>query len=48
MKDRLLFRMALETAACFEEGVLTDTASANIGGIFGIGFLRPPAARPPS
>lgn len=46
MKDRLLFRMALETAACFEEGVLTDTASANIGGIFGIGF--PPATGGPA
>lgn len=46
IQDRLLFRMALETAACFEEGVLTDTASANIGGIFGIGF--PPATGGPA
>lgn len=38
VKDRLLFGMALETAKCFEAGVLTDTASANIGSIFGIGF----------
>ncbi|MEO5608854.1 MAG: 3-hydroxyacyl-CoA dehydrogenase NAD-binding domain-containing protein [Ornithinibacter sp.] len=38
LHDRYLFRMALETAACFESGVLTDTPSANIGGIFGIGF----------
>ncbi|GGB76928.1 3-hydroxyacyl-CoA dehydrogenase [Knoellia flava TL1] len=38
LQDRYLFRMALETAACFEEGVLGDTPSANIGGIFGIGF----------
>jgi len=38
LQDRYLFRMALETAACFEEGVLRDTPSANIGGIFGIGF----------
>lgn len=38
LQDRYLFRMALETAACFEEGVLTDAESANIGGIFGIGF----------
>ncbi|CAN7217651.1 3-hydroxyacyl-CoA dehydrogenase NAD-binding domain-containing protein [Knoellia sp. LjRoot47] len=38
LQDRYLFAMALETAACFEEGVLRDTESANIGGIFGIGF----------
>ena len=38
LQDRYLFAMALETAACFEDGVLRDTASANIGGIFGIGF----------
>ena len=38
LQDRYLFIMALETAGCFEDGVLTDTESANIGGIFGIGF----------
>lgn len=38
LHDRYLFRMALETAACFESGVLKDTQSANVGGIFGIGF----------
>ena len=38
LQDRYLFIMALETAGCFEDGVLTDTPSANIGGIFGIGF----------
>ncbi|MDN6300571.1 MAG: 3-hydroxyacyl-CoA dehydrogenase, partial [Micrococcaceae bacterium] len=38
IQDRYLFRMALETAHCFENGVLTDTASANIGSIFGVGF----------
>ena len=32
---------ALETARCFEEGVLTSAAAANIGSIMGIGF--PPA-----
>ena len=32
---------ALETAKCFEEGVVTSAAHANIGSIFGIGF--PPA-----
>ena len=38
IQDRYLFAMALDTARCFEEGVLNDTESANIGGIFGIGF----------
>ena len=38
LQDRYLFQMALETAACFEDGVLGDAESANIGGIFGIGF----------
>ena len=38
LQDRYLFIMALETAGCFEDGVLTDAVSANIGGIFGIGF----------
>ncbi len=38
VKDRLLFIEALETAKCFEEGVLTSAAAANIGSIMGIGF----------
>ncbi len=38
MKDRLLFIEALETARCFEEGVITSAAAANIGSIMGIGF----------
>ncbi|MDP3889604.1 3-hydroxyacyl-CoA dehydrogenase NAD-binding domain-containing protein, partial [Nocardioides sp.] len=38
MKDRLLFIEALETAKCFEEGVITSAAAANIGSIMGIGF----------
>lgn len=46
MQDRYRFIMALETAKCIEEGVLTDTASANIGGIFGIGF--PPSTGGPA
>ncbi|MFT4083766.1 MAG: 3-hydroxyacyl-CoA dehydrogenase NAD-binding domain-containing protein [Nocardioides sp.] len=40
-RERMLFREAIETARCFEEGVLTSAAHANIGSIFGIGF--PPA-----
>jgi len=38
MKDRILYRQAIETARCLEEGVLTTTHDANIGSIFGIGF----------
>ncbi|MFA6298502.1 MAG: 3-hydroxyacyl-CoA dehydrogenase NAD-binding domain-containing protein [Nocardioides sp.] len=37
-KDRMLFAEALETAKCFEEGVITSAAAANIGSIMGIGF----------
>lgn len=38
VKDRLLVIEALETAKCFEEGVLTSSAAANVGSIMGIGF----------
>ena len=38
LKDRLLYIMAIETARCIEEGVLTSERDANIGSIFGIGF----------
>ena len=38
MKQRLLYRQSIETARCLAEGVLTSTAEANIGSIFGIGF----------
>ncbi|WP_121254191.1 3-hydroxyacyl-CoA dehydrogenase NAD-binding domain-containing protein [Nocardioides ferulae] len=38
MKDRMLVIEALETAKCFEEGVITSAAAANIGSIMGIGF----------
>ncbi|HEU4362828.1 MAG TPA: 3-hydroxyacyl-CoA dehydrogenase NAD-binding domain-containing protein [Mycobacterium sp.] len=38
MIDRMLFAEALETQKCLDEGVLTSTADANIGSIFGIGF----------
>jgi 3-hydroxyacyl-CoA dehydrogenase/enoyl-CoA hydratase/3-hydroxybutyryl-CoA epimerase len=40
-RERMLFREAIETAKCFEEGVVTSAAHANIGSVFGIGF--PPA-----
>ncbi|WP_067701202.1 3-hydroxyacyl-CoA dehydrogenase NAD-binding domain-containing protein [Nocardia jejuensis] len=38
LKDRMLFIEAIETQKCFDEGVLTTTADANIGSIFGIGY----------
>jgi 3-hydroxyacyl-CoA dehydrogenase/enoyl-CoA hydratase/3-hydroxybutyryl-CoA epimerase len=38
VKDRILFLEALETAKCFEEGVIESAAAANIGSIMGIGF----------
>lgn len=38
VRDRLLFVQAIETVRCVEEGVLTSTADANVGSIFGIGF----------
>jgi 3-hydroxyacyl-CoA dehydrogenase/enoyl-CoA hydratase/3-hydroxybutyryl-CoA epimerase len=38
IQERYLFRMALETAACFAEGVIGSAAAANIGSIMGIGF----------
>ncbi len=38
MKDRILYRQAIEAARCMEEGVLTTVHDANIGSIFGIGF----------
>lgn len=38
MVERLLFIQCLETARCVEEGVLTSSADANIGSIFGWSF----------
>jgi 3-hydroxyacyl-CoA dehydrogenase / enoyl-CoA hydratase / 3-hydroxybutyryl-CoA epimerase len=38
LKDRLLYRQAVETARCLHEGVLSTVHDANIGSIFGIGF----------
>ena len=38
IQERYLFRMALETARCFDEGVIETAAAANIGSIMGIGF----------
>ncbi len=38
LKDRLLYRQAIETARCLCENVLTTVHDANIGSVFGIGF----------
>jgi 3-hydroxyacyl-CoA dehydrogenase/enoyl-CoA hydratase/3-hydroxybutyryl-CoA epimerase len=38
LKHRFLARQALETARCFEEGVLTDVREADLGSILGFGF----------
>ncbi|HEU0202688.1 MAG TPA: 3-hydroxyacyl-CoA dehydrogenase NAD-binding domain-containing protein [Burkholderiaceae bacterium] len=38
LKDRLLYRQAIEAARCLEERVLTSEHDGNIGSIFGIGF----------
>jgi 3-hydroxyacyl-CoA dehydrogenase / enoyl-CoA hydratase / 3-hydroxybutyryl-CoA epimerase len=38
LKQRLLYRQAIETARCLAEGVLRSVHEANIGSIFGIGF----------
>ena len=38
LKDRILYRQAVETVRCLAEGVLTSIHDANIGSIFGIGF----------
>jgi 3-hydroxyacyl-CoA dehydrogenase/enoyl-CoA hydratase/3-hydroxybutyryl-CoA epimerase len=38
MVERLLFVQCLETARCYQEGVLTSSADANIGSIFGWSF----------
>ena len=38
VKQRLLHIQALEAARCFEEGVVTTAAEADVGSILGIGF----------
>jgi len=38
LKARLLAIQALETARCFEEGVITDVREADVGSILGFGF----------
>ncbi len=36
--DRYYFSQALETIRCYEEGIITSVADANIGSVFGWGF----------
>ncbi|GGO93949.1 3-hydroxyacyl-CoA dehydrogenase [Nocardioides phosphati] len=36
--DRMVFAEALETAKCFEEGVIDSSSAANIGAIMALGF----------
>ena len=38
LKHRLLVVQALDTARCFEEGVLTDVREADVGSILGFGY----------
>lgn len=38
LKNRFLYRQAIEVARCFEEGVLNDPESGDVGAIFGWGF----------
>jgi 3-hydroxyacyl-CoA dehydrogenase/enoyl-CoA hydratase/3-hydroxybutyryl-CoA epimerase len=38
LKERMLFIEALEAVKCYDEGVLTSVADANVGSILGIGF----------
>ena len=36
--ERMLYRQAIETLRCYDEGVLRTEVEANLGGIFAIGF----------
>ena len=38
IKDRILYRQAIEAVRCLEEGVLKSVRDGNIGSVFGIGF----------
>jgi 3-hydroxyacyl-CoA dehydrogenase / enoyl-CoA hydratase / 3-hydroxybutyryl-CoA epimerase len=38
IKDRILYRQAIEAVRCIEEGVLKSVRDGNIGSVFGIGF----------
>ncbi|MDW8469747.1 MAG: 3-hydroxyacyl-CoA dehydrogenase NAD-binding domain-containing protein [Burkholderiales bacterium] len=38
LKDRFLYRQAIEAARCLQEGVLATVADGNVGSVLGIGF----------
>jgi 3-hydroxyacyl-CoA dehydrogenase/enoyl-CoA hydratase/3-hydroxybutyryl-CoA epimerase len=38
MVERMLFAEAIEALKCFDEGVITSVADANVGSLIGIGF----------
>ncbi|ODT31125.1 MAG: hypothetical protein ABS54_00575 [Hyphomicrobium sp. SCN 65-11] len=38
IRDRLLYRLALESMRCLEEGVVASAADANLSSILGVGF----------
>ncbi len=38
LKQRLLYRQAIEASRCFEEKVVTDVRDADVGAILGWGF----------
>src|SRR5690606_17687569 len=38
VKERLIYRQAVEVVRCYEEGVVTTPEDADIGAVFGWGF----------
>jgi 3-hydroxyacyl-CoA dehydrogenase/enoyl-CoA hydratase/3-hydroxybutyryl-CoA epimerase len=38
LQERMLFAEAIETIRCFDEGLLTSVADANVGSLLGIGY----------
>lgn len=38
LRERLLFRQAIEAVRCFDEGVVTDAREADVGAVMGWGF----------
>jgi 3-hydroxyacyl-CoA dehydrogenase/enoyl-CoA hydratase/3-hydroxybutyryl-CoA epimerase len=38
MRNRLLYRQALDAARCVQEGVITDPRDADVGAVLGWGF----------
>jgi 3-hydroxyacyl-CoA dehydrogenase len=40
VKNRLLYATALESVRCFEAGIVTDPADADLGAVFALGFPK--------